>query len=197
MDHPPGTRMARLSVGLASAPDRWRTGVGSPDLPMTRSPDVVILALRNRRPPMLVSALRPFMQLKYLTENDWALLRSISRRRTFKAREIIIAINSQPQALFLLAGGSAAVEVMRGEPIAKLKAGDICGEMAFLEHAAASASVVAETDTEVDVLDLSEVERIFALYPHMQARFYRSLALLLSQRLRSTSARLARTSPQL
>lgn len=137
------------------------------------------------------------MQLKYLTENDWALLRSISRRRTFKAREIIIAINSQPSALFLLAGGSATVEVLRGEPIARLKAGDICGEMAFLEHAAASASVVAETETEVDVLDLSDVERIFALYPHLQARFYRSLALLLSQRLRSTSARLARTSTQL
>jgi CRP/FNR family transcriptional regulator, cyclic AMP receptor protein len=136
------------------------------------------------------------MQLKYLTDNDWALLRSISRRRTFKAREIIIAINSQPNALFLLAGGTAVVEVLRGEPIAKLKAGDICGEMAFLEHGAASASVVAETETEADVIELAEVERIFALYPHMQARFYRSLAVLLSQRLRSTSARLARTASQ-
>ncbi len=137
------------------------------------------------------------MQLKYLTENDWALLRSISRRRTFKAREIIIAINSQPSALFMLAGGSASVEVLRGEPIARLRAGDICGEMAFLEHSAASASVAAETETEIDVLELSDVERIFALYPHLQARFYRSLALLLSRRLRSTSARLARTSTQL
>ncbi len=136
------------------------------------------------------------MQLKYLTDNDWALLRSISRRRTFKAREIIIAINSQPNAMFILASGSGSVEVLRGEPIAKLKPGDICGEMAFLEHAAASASVVAEIETDVDVLDLSEVERIFVLYPHLQARFYRSLALLLSQRLRSTSARLAKTSTQ-
>jgi extracellular factor (EF) 3-hydroxypalmitic acid methyl ester biosynthesis protein len=136
------------------------------------------------------------MQLKYLTDNDWALLRSVSRRRTFKAREIIIAINSQPTALFILASGTAIVEVLRGEPIAKLKAGDICGEMAFLEHAAASASVVAETETEADVIDVSEVERIFALYPHLQARFYRSVALLLSQRLRTTSARLARTASQ-
>lgn len=133
------------------------------------------------------------MRLKYLTDNDWALLRSISRRRTFKTREIIISINSQPNAMFLLTGGTAVVEVLRGEPIARLKAGDICGEMAFLEHASASASVVAETETEADVIDLAEVERIFALYPHLQARFYRSLALLLSQRLRSTSAKLAKT----
>jgi CRP-like cAMP-binding protein len=136
------------------------------------------------------------MQLKYLTDNDWALLRSISRRRTFKAREIIIAINSQPNALFILASGTAIVEVLRGEPIAKLKAGDICGEMAFLEHAAASASVVAETEAEADVIDVTEVERIFGLYPHLQARFYRSVALLLSQRLRTTSAKLARTASQ-
>jgi CRP/FNR family transcriptional regulator, cyclic AMP receptor protein len=136
------------------------------------------------------------MQLKYLTDNDFALLRSISRRQTFKAREIIIAINSRPNALFVLVSGTAAVEVMRGRPIAKLMAGDICGEMAFLESDAASASVVAESETEVDVLDLVEVHRIFGVYPHLQARFYKSLALVLSQRLRSTSARLAKAASQ-
>lgn len=131
------------------------------------------------------------MQLKYLTENDNALLRSVARRQTFKPREIIIAVNSKPKALYILMSGTAAVEVVRGKPIAKLTRGDICGEMAFLEHNIASATV-AETETEADVLDLPDVDRIFALYPHLQARFYRSLALLLSQRLRSTSARLAK-----
>jgi CRP-like cAMP-binding protein len=135
-------------------------------------------------------------QLKYLTANDWALLRSIALRRVFKAREIIIAINSQPNALFILANGSATVEVMRGQPIAKLKAGDICGEMAFLENNAASASVVAETEVEAEVLEIGGVHRIFELYPHVQARFYKSLALLLSQRLRSTSARLAKAAAE-
>lgn len=132
------------------------------------------------------------MPLKYLTANDSALLRSVARRQTFKPREIVIAINSRPKSLFVLVSGTAAVEVVRGEPIAKINSGDICGEMAFLEDAAASASVVAETQLEADVIDLTELDRIFALYPHLQARFYRSLALLLSQRLRSTSSRLAK-----
>src|SRR5260370_40355998 len=96
------------------------------------------------------------MQLKYLTANDWALLRTISRRLVFKPREIIIAINSRPNALFILVNGSAVVEVLRGTPIAKLAAGDICGEMAFIESNAASASVVAETEAQVDVLDLPD-----------------------------------------
>src|SRR5689334_2387991 len=97
------------------------------------------------------------MQLKYLTENDFALLRSISRRQTFKAREIIISINSRPNALYILTSGTAAVEVLRGQPIAKLTRGDICGEMAFLEGDAASATVMAQTETEADVLDIAEV----------------------------------------
>jgi CRP-like cAMP-binding protein len=141
---------------------------------------------------MALPALKTSDQLKYLTENDWALLRSIAQRRSFKARELIISINSQPNALFILNTGSASVEVIRGQSIAKLKAGDICGEMAFLEGCAASASVVAETETEAEVLDVAGVHRIFELYPHVQARFYKSLALLLSQRLRATSARLAK-----
>jgi CRP/FNR family transcriptional regulator, cyclic AMP receptor protein len=132
------------------------------------------------------------MQLKYLTPNDWALLKTISRRLVFKPREIIITINSRPNALFILAAGSAVVEVMRGTPIAKLVPGDVCGEMAFIESSAASASVVAESETTVDVLELPALTEVFTHHPHLEARFYRSLALLLSQRLRSTSLQLSK-----
>jgi CRP-like cAMP-binding protein len=133
------------------------------------------------------------MKLRYLTANDWALLRSKSRRVTYKPREIIIAINSKPTSLFVLVSGTAAVEVMRGDPVAKLSPGEICGEMAFIENAAASASVVAETEMEVDVLDLAVLGEIFVHFPHLEARFFKSLALLLSQRLRSTLGRISQT----
>lgn len=132
------------------------------------------------------------MRLKYLTDNDWALLRSIAHRHKFKPREVLIAIHAPAKALFVVTEGTVTIEVVRGQAIAKLSAGDICGEMAFVEHSAASASVIAETETQADVLDVAEVEKLFALYPHLQARFYRSLALLLSQRLRATTGRLAK-----
>src|SRR5260370_1465979 len=132
------------------------------------------------------------MKLRYGTANDWALLRTISRRLVSKPREIIIAINSRPNALFILVNGSAVVEVLRGTPIAKLAAGDICGEMAFIESNAASASVVAETEAQVDVLDLPKLTKVFTNHPHLEARFFKSLALLLSQRLRVTSMQLSK-----
>ena len=139
---------------------------------------------------MLVSAA---MQLQHLTNNDWALLRSKSRILSFKKGDVIIPINSRPTALFILKSGSAVVEVTRGEAIAQLAPGDICGEMAFVENSVASASVVAASaDTKVEAFDLAEVSEIFTSYPHLEARFYKSLALLLSQRLRRTSAQLAK-----
>src|SRR6516162_4053603 len=110
------------------------------------------------------------MQLKYLTANDWALLRTSSRRLSFKPRDMIITVNSRPNALFILVNGSAVVEVLRGTPIAKLAAGDICGEMAFIESGAASASVVADSETEVEVLDLPKLTEIFSHHPHLEAR---------------------------
>lgn len=136
------------------------------------------------------------MQLKYLTANDLALLRTISQRRIFKPREIIISINSRPTALFMLVSGTAVVEMVRGVPIAKLGPGDICGEMAFVESNAASASVVAQTEAEVDVIELPGIHEVFTQHPHLEARFYKSLALLLSQRLRWTSTQLSKATAQ-
>lgn len=134
------------------------------------------------------------MRLEYLTPNDWALLRSKSRRQSFKQGGLIIPINTRPTALFILQKGSATVEVNRGTVIARLAPGDICGEMAFVENNVASASVIAaEPETEVEVLDVPEVSAIFSSYPHLEARFYKSLALVLSQRLRKTSSELAKS----
>jgi CRP-like cAMP-binding protein len=139
---------------------------------------------------MVVSAA---MRLEYLTPNDWALLRSRSRSLSLRRGEVIISINSRPSALFILKKGSATVEVTRGEVIARLKTGDICGEMAFIENNVASASVVAETETEVEVFDLPQLGEVFSSYPHLEARFYKSVALLLSRRLRRTSSELAKS----
>src|SRR5215469_9563386 len=134
------------------------------------------------------------MRLEYLTSNDWALLRSKARRLSFSKGALIIPINTRPTALFILQKGNATVEVTRGTIIARLAPGDICGEMAFVENTVASASVIAaDAETEVEALDLPEVSAIFSSYPHLEARFYKSLALVLSQRLRKTSSELAKS----
>ena len=132
------------------------------------------------------------MRLEYLTANDWAFLRSKSRKMSFRPGEIIIRLNARPEALYILSSGCATVEVSRGNVIARLTEGDICGEMAFIENNLASASVIAEKDTEADAFHVSDLTEVFASFPHLEARFYKSLALLLSRRLRKTSGELAK-----
>jgi CRP-like cAMP-binding protein len=56
--------------------------------------------------------------------------------------------------------------------------------MSFLEDAPASANVVAQQDVDTFYVDRQTLETLFELFPHLASRFYRSLAMNLSRRLR-------------
>jgi CRP-like cAMP-binding protein len=56
--------------------------------------------------------------------------------------------------------------------------------MSFLEDAPASVNVVAKQDVEAYHLDRPTLESLFEIFPHLASRFYRSLAMNLSRRLR-------------
>jgi len=77
--------------------------------------------------------------------------------------------------------------------MAVLKAGDVCGEMAFLQKTAASASVIAsDTKVHVDEIPARELQRLVETLPGFAARFYHSLAVILANRLQRTSGELVR-----
>jgi CRP-like cAMP-binding protein len=56
--------------------------------------------------------------------------------------------------------------------------------MAFLENGAASATVSATEDSEACAIEWKALWDLFELFPHLGSRFYRSLAVSLSRRLR-------------
>lgn len=77
--------------------------------------------------------------------------------------------------------------------LASLGVDDICGDMAFLDKGRATASVIAkDEEVEVDEIHAKELREMFEAFPRLASRFYLSLALLLSQRLKDTSRELAR-----
>jgi CRP-like cAMP-binding protein len=122
--------------------------------------------------------------LVYLTANDWALIADKSSRVHFKKGEIIIHRGKRANGVYLLLQGSARVQIPSQASAPAIGPGEICGEMAFLEDAAASANVVAEKEVEAYHLDHSTLQSLFELFPHLASRFYRSLATNLSRRLR-------------
>ena len=129
-------------------------------------------------------------QLEYLTANDWVLIGDHAQRVTFQPRQMLIRAALPTEAVFVIVSGTVRVEV-GGRVITSLGNGAVCGEMGFLEGRPASASVVAETEVEADRLPATKLREIFETFPSIGHRFYKSIALNLSRRLRDTSSALA------
>jgi extracellular factor (EF) 3-hydroxypalmitic acid methyl ester biosynthesis protein len=95
------------------------------------------------------------------------------------------------QTLFFLMSGVVRVERSHlGQAIAyaRLAAGSVFGEMSFLEQRPASASVVAEEDSELAVIEGAILQSLIASVPGFGTRFYQSIAVVLSERLRETAS---------
>ncbi|HVP43975.1 MAG TPA: cyclic nucleotide-binding domain-containing protein [Terriglobales bacterium] len=138
----------------------------------------------------------PNKGLPFLTANDWALLRDKAHERQFNKDQRLIHEGLAGNTLFLIESGKARVERRNGAQtirIATLGAGDICGEMSFIEKGSASASVVADEELRALALDSTTLQAVFESFPHVGSRFFRSVALVLSRRLRATSAELAKS----
>ncbi|MBV9073428.1 MAG: cyclic nucleotide-binding domain-containing protein [Acidobacteria bacterium] len=128
--------------------------------------------------------------LDFVTQNDWILIKAGARHMKFKSGDALIVQDSPGGTMFLMRAGSARI-VANGVTVARIGAGQICGEIAFLDNQLSSASVIAEGEVEADAIDWAELHRIFRMFPHVGSRFYQSMAVLLSRRLRETSAKLA------
>jgi extracellular factor (EF) 3-hydroxypalmitic acid methyl ester biosynthesis protein len=122
--------------------------------------------------------------LVHLTANDWALVADKAVRIHFKKGDLLVEKGKNANGVYLLLKGTARVQIPTRVRGATIEPGEICGEMSFLEDAAASTSVVAEGDVEAYHLDRPTLENLFELFPHLASRFYRSLATNLSRRLR-------------
>lgn len=133
----------------------------------------------------LLSVLRAAKnRLEYVTPNDWILIVDRARRVSFKKGDVLIQSGKLHKTVYLLAKGKAKVESSTKLLIAHLEPGEVCGEMAFLENGIASANVTATSDVEACAIEGSALLDLFELYPHLGSRFYRSLAVNLSRRMR-------------
>jgi CRP/FNR family cyclic AMP-dependent transcriptional regulator len=122
--------------------------------------------------------------LVYLTANDWALVADKASRVQFKKGDVLVQRGRRANGVYLLLKGTAKVQIP-SQPAARIiGAGEVCGEMSFLEDAPASANVVAEEEVQTYHLDRPTLQSLFELFPHLGSRFYRSLATNLSRRLR-------------
>ncbi len=99
---------------------------------------------------------------------------------------VLIREGTEPPALMIIVEGWVSVRVERngrGE-VARAAAGEILGEVSFVDSRPASATVVAGEPTTVLALDRARLQSKLGTDSGFAARFYRALAVSLADRLR-------------
>lgn len=127
---------------------------------------------------------------KFLTDDDESKLLDGAQLRHYDAEEVIVREGERTRSLYILRSGSARVERSHGEfsvEISMLKEGELFGEMGFVEEFSASASIIALSECEVEVISEELVQAAVDGEPAFAGRFYQSIAYILSRRLRATS----------
>ena len=126
-------------------------------------------------------------RLQYLSHNDWMLLLDRAQPVNFKKGDVLVQQSSESKTLFVIAAGKVRV-IISGKVLAQIGPGEICGEMAFLEDSRPSATATAEEEVQAFSIEWKSLSELFELFPHVASRFYRSLAVNLSRRLRDQMA---------
>nr|WP_047166576.1 cyclic nucleotide-binding domain-containing protein [Sphingomonas sp. Y57] len=125
-----------------------------------------------------------------LSDADMLWLLSVGKLRGLRPGEALVASGKPVNDLFFVTDGLLEVRLDDGTRVAELHHGDVVGEMSFVERHSPLVSVVAAGTRPTEILaiprklilDRFEQEPVFA------ARFYRALAVFLSERLRETTA---------
>ncbi len=118
---------------------------------------------------------------------EW-LARAGTRRRLHDA-EVVIQQGQVSPMLYILLAGELAVDVANVGRVALLAAGEVVGEMSFVDSAPPSATVLAAGPAYVLEVPKSALEAKIAADNGFGMRFYRAIALFLADRLRIAQQR--------
>jgi predicted RND superfamily exporter protein/CRP-like cAMP-binding protein len=109
--------------------------------------------------------------------------------RDYSAGEYVIEQDTMRKDMFVLVKGNAEVRrEVNGEEkvLARLKEGDVFGEVSFTGNYHTSASIIATDDIKAVRLDKDQVERSLYIYPYITTKLYRNISTILGGRLLQT-----------
>ena len=122
---------------------------------------------------------------------DWFI--SSGRRRTIPHNDALIYQGSRPDALYIILEGSFAVRIRKGDDVievAQVGAGDMLGEMSFIDSRDASADVIALEKSLVWSIPWTKLSSKLFLDNSFGSHFYHALAVLMTDRMRTLQGQL-------
>jgi CRP/FNR family transcriptional regulator, cyclic AMP receptor protein len=126
--------------------------------------------------------------LGILNDSDLDWMIQVGSKRPVATGAILIHERQPVDAVFLVVEGLVAVRAARtgDTDVAQLRSGEFVGEMSFVDARPPSASVVSVEPSVVLAIPRQALETKLQQDVAFAARFYRSLAVFLSDRLRTT-----------
>ena len=122
-----------------------------------------------------------------MDDRDILWISSAGSIRMLAPGETLIAAGEPVNDLFFVTEGSLDVTAA-GHHVATLTTGDVIGEMSFVEKRPPSASVSARENAHVLAIPRDAILAAFEADQGFAARFYRALAVFLSDRLRTATS---------
>jgi CRP-like cAMP-binding protein len=123
--------------------------------------------------------------LGQLEDVDVEWMARAGQKRTIEPGQAIITQGQALDALFFVLEGECEVYLLSGKVLARLGSGEILGELSFVDAAPPSASVRAVARTRVLAVPKRKIEERLRQDTTFAARFYKAIAIFLSDRLRA------------
>jgi CRP-like cAMP-binding protein len=136
--------------------------------------------------------------LDQFTDSDVEWLITHSSRERLASGQVLIREGQHADAVYILLDGILEVTnaELGKEQAIRLVCGEVVGEMSFIDGRPPSASVTAVTPAVVLAIPRTQIAARLAREPEFAARFYRSIALFLSHRLRDRVERMRQSKGQ-
>jgi len=135
---------------------------------------------------------RVLFVLGQLSDNDIEWMIENGKKQTISQGDFLVKQGKAIENIFIVLSGSFKIfnEQKPDINIAQIGSGEIIGEMSFLDERPPSVSVVATETSSVYSISLERMKQFMEVDTRFAARFYYSIGLFLSDRLRKTTGRL-------
>ena len=124
--------------------------------------------------------------LGQLDDLDVAWLARQGHRTVLDLGKRLITEGERTDALYIVLEGGLAVTMRDGRSVATLGAGEVVGELSFVDSAPPSATVTAAEPSSLLAVPRDRLNAKLAEDQAFAARFYKAMALFLADRLRGT-----------
>lgn len=150
----------------------------------------------NPAPRPRVQSLRSVALFARFDDNQIAALQQIMVRRNLASGEVVFEQGADGNTLIVLVDGMMRVDITGEDgattPVARIHTGEVVGEMAVLDPAPRSATVVAATDCEVLELSRGGLLQLRRSAPSVSSGIVGGIIADVTRRLREVNARIDR-----